>query len=93
VHLLAGPLRHNQFASLPSWGLHPLGDPCTIEGTVHSEKLVGTSRSDVICGAGGNDTIFARGGGKDVVNGGPGRDTAHVDRTDRTVGVEKKLYG
>ena len=49
--------------TLPSWGVHPAGDPCTIEGTVHADRLVGTTGADVICGGGGNDVIFARGGG------------------------------
>jgi dipeptidyl aminopeptidase/acylaminoacyl peptidase len=93
VRLLAkGMPRTGYAASLPSWGARPAGDVCTIDGTVHADRLVGTPHSDVICGGGGNDTIFARGGGRDVVYGGAGRDTAHVDRRDRLVGVERRLY-
>jgi Ca2+-binding RTX toxin-like protein len=92
VRLLAASSTRGRIATLPSWGARPAGDRCTIEGTIHSEKLVGTPHADVICGGGGNDTIFARGGGRDVVNGGPGRDVAHVDRGDRVSGVERKLY-
>jgi Ca2+-binding RTX toxin-like protein len=93
VRLLAtGTPRRGYVASLPSWGVHPQGDSCTIEGTIHADRLVGTARPDVICGGGGDDTIFARGGGRDVVSGGSGRDTAHVDARDRVTGVERKLF-
>ena len=37
----------------PSWGVHPAGDSCTIEGTVHADRLIGTKGADVICGGGG----------------------------------------
>jgi Ca2+-binding RTX toxin-like protein len=102
VHLLAGAGVANQTASLPSWGVHPAGDPCTIEGTINDDLLVGTSHRDVICGGGGGDTIRA-GAGNDVIyardrvgsfiEGGPGRDTAHLDRKETWVrSVEVKVY-
>src|SRR5262249_30220106 len=65
VHLLAGPVQRGRQTTLPSWGVHPTGDPCTIEGTVHADRLSGTAGADVICGLGGNDVIFARDGKRD----------------------------
>jgi Ca2+-binding RTX toxin-like protein len=79
-------------ATLPSWGLHPAGDACTIEGTVHADRLTGTKGADVICGGGGIDVIFARDGKRDVIDGGPGRDTAYADKVDVVRHVEKVLY-
>src|SRR5262249_2081074 len=92
VHLLAGPVQRGRQTTLPSWGVHPTGDPCTIEGTVHADRLSGTAGADVICGLGGNDVIFARDGKRDVIDGGPGRDTAYADKRDVVRHVEKVLY-
>ena len=72
--------------------MHPAGDACTIEGTVHADRLTGTKGADVICGGAGNDVIFARDGKRDVIDGGPGRDTAYADKRDVVRHVEKVLY-
>lgn len=92
VHLLAGPASRGRLTTLPSWGVHPAGDLCTIEGTVHADRLTGIKAADVICGGGGNDVIFARDGKHDIVDGGAGRDTAYVDKGDIVRHVEKVLY-
>jgi Tol biopolymer transport system component len=93
VHLLAGAVqRGGRFASLPSWGVRPAGDSCTIEGTVHADRLTGTKAPDIICGGGGNDVIDARDGKRDVIDGGPGRDTVYADKRDVVRHVEKVLY-
>ncbi len=92
VHLLSGAVQRGRLATLPSWGVHPTGDSCTIEGTIHADRLTGTKGADVICGGGGNDVIFARDGKRDVIDGGPGRDTAYVDKGDVVRHVEKVLY-
>jgi Tol biopolymer transport system component len=101
VRLLTSPVYRFHSTTLPSWGVRPAGDACTIEGTVNNDLLVGTSGRDVICTHGGKDTIRAgagddvidaRDGGPDVIDGGPGRDVAHVDKLDVVRHVETKLY-
>jgi Tol biopolymer transport system component len=88
-------------ATQPSWGVRRAGDACTIEGTVHSDVLVGTKARDVICsrggsdvirGGAGNDVIYARDAERTSIDGGGGRDVAHVDRKDNVKNVEVKLY-
>lgn len=100
VRLLAKG-QYGQEATQPSWGVRPAGDICTIEGTIHSDRLVGTSGRDVICtrggrdfvsGGAGNDVIYARDSTHTSIDGGKGRDVAHLDKGDAAKHVEVKLY-
>lgn len=68
-------------ASTPSPTTPPLGAPpptCTIQGSSHSDLLVGTAGDDVICGGGGGDVIVSN-GGADTAFGGPGFDFISLD--------------
>lgn len=67
--------------STPSPTTPPPGAPpptCTIQGSSHSDLLVGTAGDDVICGGGGGDVIVSN-GGADAVFGGPGFDFISLD--------------
>jgi Ca2+-binding RTX toxin-like protein len=71
------------YQMVPDWQPIAAKDPCTIRGTIHSDRLIGTAKADVICGLGGNDIInglagndrIDGGAGNDQINGGPGSDT------------------
>lgn len=68
-------------ASAPSPTTPPPGAPpatCTIQGSSHSDLLVGTAGDDVICGGGGGDVIVSN-GGTDSAFGGPGFDFISLD--------------
>ena len=71
--------------------------PCTITGSVRSDRLRGTSRDDVICGLGGDDLIEGRGGddaimgdaGADRIKGGDGDDTLYGGEGDDRLDGER----
>lgn len=62
------------------------GEPATIVGTVHSDRLVGTSGPDVIVALGGADVIIGL-GGNDIICGGWGNDTIKAG------GGNDRVYG
>ncbi|MGY2704471.1 calcium-binding protein [Nocardioides sp. HB32] len=49
------------------------GEPATVVGTPHADRLVGTPEADVIVGLNGDDVVRGR-GGDDLVCGGDGAD-------------------
>jgi putative cofactor-binding repeat protein/parallel beta-helix repeat protein len=64
-----------------------------IRGGPAAQRFVGnTNQADKILAGKGNDVVFAQDKRPDYVNCGPGEDRAVLDRSDRTVGCEHRVY-
>lgn len=62
-----------------------------LAGGPHADHLVGESGIDILLGEQGDDLLLARDARRELVGGGPGFDRARVDRSDRRVGVERRI--
>jgi Ca2+-binding RTX toxin-like protein len=63
-----------------------------LQGGFGLDQILGGTGNDEISGGSGNDEISARDKRRDVVVGGPGADKAALDRSDKTISIERRRY-